>query len=248
MNEQLVYKLCYYSLGTGWTDYDLALPGDIIQIPKKLGMFEVLHCENTGDAYIHNGQWGASPWKVTARTLDRNGLSDPNGEMVDFYQKYKEDTTEGVLGMGFHHDIVFIAKKSGNDRRKLQDIFKEIEENAREKEGEDIEKLVARENEIFTTWTEKLKNAGENRNKVILEIMEESISQEQIGKHFVKMNGMVALIDFTTDEMMSNPEALELLKDSMPGVKELTREMVKVGVISRLQDLKKKIDAMKEEE
>lgn len=247
MEQQLMYKYCNHSLANDFTDYDLCVPGDIIQIPNKLGMFEVLKCENTGDAYIHDGLWGASPWKVTARTLDRNGLSDPNGEMVDFYQKYKDNSSEGHLGMGYRHDIVFIAKKGGPSRRKLQDIFKEIEQNAIEKEGEDLKKLIEREAEIFQIWTDRLKDANENKNKVILQILEEPVSQEQIGKHFVQMNAMVALIDFTTNEMMNNEETMAVLRTQMAEEGELTREMVKVGVINRLQDLKKKLDKIQEE-
>ena len=242
--NQMMYRYCYRSLSEGFTDVELCQVGDVIQIPDQMGLFEVLSCGNEGDVYIHNGEWGAHPWMVVARTLDKNGLSDPNGAIARFCQEIKTETVVPD-NIKLQNKVVFISRKGGNGRKRAQDIFKEVENEVLAKESDDLVNLFAREHEIRKTWLSRI--ADEPRNKIVVEILEEPLSEEKFGNHYVMVNGFAVLIDLMTDEVMSDEAAVEALKKQLPEDSELTRQAVKAGVIARLKGLQAKLQGIKED-
>jgi hypothetical protein len=235
--KQIIYKYCLRSLGLDFTDEDLCYPGDVIKIPEENGIFEVVNCYNIGDFFQNGVYFGASTWYVTAKKVDyiKRNIKDIT---VKFHQKYKNNTEKCMCPV-YRDDIQFINKKNGNDRRKFQDIFLEVENNVKEENIEDYENYLKKNDEIYQIYMDKLNS---NLNSAIIEILGHDFVPEQVGKFITDLYPFEVLINYLSEVNMKNDDIINIVRKNLPKKTELDISYMKLAVINQMKELKKKFD------
>jgi len=176
-------------------------------------------------------------------------LSDEKGQVVMFYQEYKINTEPQTLAHKVCNNLTFISKKGTESRRKLQDIFKEIENKVIENRdnSDSLQSMTLAIEENKQKWLNVLKDPDTSRSSTIRQIFdsEEQViwegnqSDETGTKDQVLDQGYLVILETMLDEAWNDAE---LMKQSSEIAKmQLCRYEVIRGIDHRLEKIKNQL-------